>query len=143
MAVSENKAVVRRFFDEAINQQNLDALDQIIGLDLLVRPDEPPGPDAVKSLIRRLHAAFTRLHYVIDDLIAEDDKVVARTHASGTHNGEYGGFRGTGKVVRYRELFIVRIGDERIAEWWVEPNRLSILEQIGVIFTLAVNDELK
>ena len=141
MAVSENKAVVRRFFDEAVNRQNLDVLDQIIGLDLVVRPDEPPGPDAVKGLIRWLHAAFTGLHYVIDDLIAADDKVVARTHASGAHSGEYGGFQGTGKVVTYRELFIVRIGNGRIAEWWIEPNRLSILEQIGVTFTLAVHDE--
>jgi hypothetical protein len=40
--------------------------------------------------------------------------------------------------VTYRELFIVQIGHEQIPEWWYEPNRLGILEQIGVTFTLAV-----
>ena len=67
----------------------------------------------------------------MEDLIAEGDKVVARNTVTGTHQGEYMGLPPTGKSITYREIFIFRVVDGRIAETWGVVDVLSQLKQLG------------
>lgn len=84
-------------------------------------------------MFARLHHAFPDLHVTIEDLIEEDDKVVARNTVTGTHQGEYMGLPGTGKSITYNEIFIVRFEDGRIAETWGVVDVLAQMRQLGLV----------
>jgi len=75
-------------------------------------------------------SAFPDGEMVVDELVAEGDRVVARVTMSGTHRGEYAGMRGTGRVVRAEGIEIFRLADGKLAEGWsrfVLP--LAMIEQ--------------
>jgi predicted ester cyclase len=72
----------------------------------------------------------------VEDLVAEFDKVIARTRAHGIHRGTYLELAATGQPVTYTKTFTFRITDRKIAEWWIDVNCLGILQQIGVAVTV-------
>lgn len=80
-----------------------------------------------------LHRAFPDLHVAVDDLIAEDDRVVGRQTVTGTHRGDYMGLAPPGKSVSYNEIFIFRFADERVAEIWGVVDVLAQMKQLGAI----------
>jgi steroid delta-isomerase-like uncharacterized protein len=84
-------------------------------------------------VFRRLHQAFPDLHITVEDLIAEDDKVVGRNTVTGTHRGEYMGLPPTGRTVAYDEIFIFRCAEGRIAETWGAVDVISQMKQLGLI----------
>src|SRR5215210_1928632 len=103
MSTEQNKAIKQREF-EAVNQNNLDDLEEVIASDVTshpARPGQAPGLEGVKQLFSSLHAAFPDFHIDIEDMIAEGDKVVARVTASGTHQGEFMGTAPTGNRVEW------------------------------------------
>jgi steroid delta-isomerase-like uncharacterized protein len=136
---TSNKATVRRFQDAA-NTGGAAVISKRI--DELVEPDavihtplplETTGAEALKEVFARLHRAFPDLHITVEDLIAEGDKVVSRNTVTGTHQGEYMGIPSTGKTITYKEIFIMRFADGRIAETWGVVDVFSQMKQLGVI----------
>ena len=69
----------------------------------------------------------------IDDLIAEGDKVVARTTMRGTHLGSFFGVPPSGKTVEMTGVHIVRIADGRIIEHWGNNDDLGLMRQLGAV----------
>lgn len=133
MSAETTRLLVSRLFEEVVNDWNFAHLDEIFSPDF--RPDATDaspvmGPDAAEQFLLWLRSAFPDLQYSIDDIVVEADKAVARLHAEGTHEGEYLGRRGRGARVHFTETMMIRISDGRIAEWWPQADRLSILEQI-------------
>ena len=96
-------------------------------------PIEATGAHAVKEVFARLPRVFPDLQVVIEDLIAEGDKVVSRSTVTGTHQGDYMGHPPTGNSVAYNEIFIFRFAGGRIAETWGVVDVLSQMRQVGVI----------
>jgi predicted ester cyclase len=96
-------------------------------------PIDATGPDALKRVWAMLYGIYPDIRLVVEDLIAEGDKVVGRTTVSGTHRGEFMGVAGTGKSVTYSEIFIFRIRDGRIVETWGVVDLYAQMKQIGVI----------
>jgi predicted ester cyclase len=89
MSAEQNKAIVRQAYD-AINRNDLDALDEMVASDITDHdpaPGQGPGLEGVKDYFSSLHAAFPDVHMAVEDMIAEGDKVVARVSVSGTHQG--------------------------------------------------------
>jgi predicted ester cyclase len=84
-------------------------------------------------MIDRLLRAFPDHHETIDDIVAEDDKVVARVRWTGTHQGEYLGAAPTGKQVTYTAITIYRIEGGKVVESWQEGDRIGLMQQLGVI----------
>lgn len=86
----ENKAIVRRWV-EAFNEGNVDAVDELV-TDSYVRHDpnspEVRGPEEEKQLIAMYRSAFPDLHFTVEDMVAEGDKVVIRVGIRATHKGE-------------------------------------------------------
>ena len=73
MSTEQNKAIRRQAY-EAVNQKNLDALDEVIASDVIshsARPGQAPGLEGVKQLFSSLHAAFSEFHIDVEDMIAE------------------------------------------------------------------------
>jgi steroid delta-isomerase-like uncharacterized protein len=129
MSTAENKALIRRVFDEALNAGNLSLLDRLFADDFVdnATSEQRPGPRGVKDYFRAVRTGFPDMHVTIDDLLAEDDKVVVRTTWRGTHQGMYEGITPTGKTVVRTMIQIFRVADGKIQEEWSEGGSLSEL----------------
>lgn len=135
MSIEDNKAIVRRFFDEAINQRKLEVLDEIIaphfaGNKLEIEQRSNTRAE-LKQGLAMVFGAFPDYNQTIHDWIAEGDRVVARWTTRGTHLGPYNGIAPTGKVILEHGIDIFRIEGEQIVEHWVELDLLGILRQMG------------
>ena len=139
MSTEENKAVLRRYV-EALNKQDLAGAFEFLAPDFVwhgtsVFPDMDLA--GVKQLYTALFTAFPDAHSVLEDLIAEGDKVVARVTARVTHQGEFMGVPPTGKHVSATAIEIDRIKDGKIVECWDNSDDLGLMQQIGAIPQMA------
>jgi steroid delta-isomerase-like uncharacterized protein len=135
MSAEDNKAIVRRAYD-AINRNDLDALDEMVDSDITDHdpaPGQGPGLEGVKQYFSSLHTAFPDVQMSVDYMVAEGDKVVARVSVSGTHQGEFLGIDPTGNQVAITGLDVLRIVDGKIVEHWGNFDDLGMLQQLGVI----------
>jgi steroid delta-isomerase-like uncharacterized protein len=136
MSAEENKAIARRGY-EAINQNNLDALDEVVAPDITDHdpaPGQAPGLEGVKQWFSSMHTAFPDFRMNVEDMIAEGDKVVARVRLSGTHQGEFMGIDATGNRVTITGIDILRVNaDGKIVERWGNFDDLGVMQQLGVM----------
>ena len=77
--------------------------------------------------------AFPDLHFTVEDLIAEGDKVVARLTVRGTQQGAFMGIPPTGKHVTVTGIDINRLAGGKSVEHWLNMDTLGLLQQLGVI----------
>jgi predicted ester cyclase len=81
--------------------------------------------------MRKVQSAFPDFHNTIEEIVAENDRVIARTFYWGTHRGEIFGVAPTGKAITYAGAAFFRIEDGRITHGWVLGDLLSLLRQLG------------
>lgn len=136
---AHNKATFKRFHD-VVNSGNAEIIskmiDELVEPDAMIRTPVPldvTGAEALKHVWAMLLEAFPDLHLTVEDMIAEEDKVVVRNTVTGTHRGEYMGLQPTGKSVTYNEIFIFRFVNGRVAETWGVVDVLSQMKQLGMI----------
>jgi predicted ester cyclase len=132
----QNKALVRRFFEEVWNGRNLAAIDGIFEPNYVAHgrpPSLPPGPEGLKRRIAMTHAAFPDGRMTVEDQIAEGDIVVTRWTARGSHQGEYLGAPPTGRQVTIHGVDIDRIAGGRIVESWDLFDQWGLMGQLGVV----------
>jgi steroid delta-isomerase-like uncharacterized protein len=135
MSAEQNKAILRQAYD-AINRNDLDALDELVASDITDHdpaPGQGPGLEGVKGYFSSLHAAFPDVHMDVEDMIAEGDKVVAQVSVSGTHQGEFVGIAPTGNRVTITGIDILRITDGKVVEHWGRFDDLGMMQQLGVM----------
>lgn len=133
----EPKAVIERFFEEVINQQKLEILDDILAPnfrgDILEGEERASSREDLKQGLARVFTAFPDYHQTIHDWIVEGEKVVARWTTRGTHRGPYNGVPPTGKVIREHGIDIFRVVNGQIVEHWVELDLLGIYQQMEAV----------
>ena len=132
----QNKAIARRVFEEVWNKGNLDALDEVYVADVVghnAPPGQPPGIKGTRQFIGMYLQAFPDTRMVVEDQVAEGDKVVTRWTATGTHRGELMGMPPTGKSVRVTGITINRLEGGKIVEEWGTFDQLGMLQQLGAI----------
>ncbi len=136
MSTEDNKAAVRRFYEEVINKKNLAAIDEFIdphGIDHALPPGMPGGIEGSKQFIGMYLTAFPDLHFTVEDMIAEGDRVVSRLTTRGTHKGALMGIPPTGKQVTITGIDINRIVGGKSVEHWLEMDTMGMMQQLGVI----------
>jgi steroid delta-isomerase-like uncharacterized protein len=124
--------IARRFVAGAWNAGNLALVDDLIHRDYVV-PGVGAGPEAVKKNIITFRTGFPDLQWVIEDVIAEGDKVVLRLTLHGTHLGEFHGIPATGKQVTMQEIVIWEVRDGQIRTGWFAFDGLGLRIQLGAI----------
>jgi steroid delta-isomerase-like uncharacterized protein len=136
MSAEENKAVVRRLYEEYLNPGNLAVADEIIA------PECPlyfgsrlmgTGPEASKQTRAMMWSAFPDLRLTIEETIAEGEMVAERLTGRGTHQGEFMGVPPTGKQVEFAGMGLFRVREGKIAEFRAMPDMLALLQQIGAV----------
>ena len=136
MTTEDNKALIRRYFEEMDAEKDVALIDELVAPDF-VNHDPPPGlaPDreGLKHLFLHFLSATPDGYHVINDIIAEGDKVVTHVTGYGTHTGELFGIPPTGKRFETEGISIRRIANNKIAEHWAVVDMLSVMQQLGVI----------
>jgi predicted ester cyclase len=136
MSTEQNKANARRLLEEAWSGGNLAVVDELVSTNIVAR--QPlltlAGQEAYKRYISELHSAFPNLHYTIEDLIGEGDRVVIRWSGHyGTHQGPLRGLPATGKEASSTGITISRFVDGKDVEEWMSADTLGLLQRLGVV----------
>ncbi len=132
---TQNKVVLRRFFEELFNQGILAAADEIVGVHYLNHnavPGETPGRAGLIEFVTYLRSVFRDLNFTIEDQVSEGDKVVTRWTATGLHQGEFAGVAATGKAVMITAINIHTVVGGQIQEGWLNWNAQELLQQLRV-----------
>ena len=136
MSPEDNKALVRRFYDEVINKQNMAAIGEFIDphmVDPAAPPGMPGGIEGFQQVFSMYLTAFPDTHFTIEDLIAEGDKVVARLSVSATQHGTFMGLPPTSKHWTVTAIDIIRIAGGKLVERWANMDMLGLLQQLGAV----------
>ncbi|MCL5996186.1 MAG: ester cyclase [Chloroflexi bacterium] len=138
MLVEQNKAIVRRFFEEVLNEGRFAVVDEIFspafGGHGFVSHGPGSGPESAKRAAAAFRAGFPDIHFTVRDMVAEDDQVVVRVVFRGTHRGEFMGIPATGKSVEIGGVELARLADGKIVEeGWHFMDELGLLRQLGVL----------
>jgi steroid delta-isomerase-like uncharacterized protein len=136
MSAEVNKALVHRFFEEMLNLGNADVGDELFAVDAVDHaafPDQVAGREGFKQAVRLVHGAFPGIHYTVDDMIAEGDRVATRWTLRGTHAGEFLGVPPSGNQVTVTGINVLRFANGQIVECWETWDRLGMLQQLGAL----------
>ncbi len=134
MSVEENKALYLSYIEEVFNKQNLAWVDANFVPNWVNH--DPSGPETAEAFKQRLTMQLTALpdmHFTVDDMVAEGDKVAARWTATGTHKVPIMGIPPTGKQVTIRGNGYIRCEGGKIVEDWTLHDALGMMQQLGVV----------
>jgi steroid delta-isomerase-like uncharacterized protein len=136
MSTEENKAIVRRFWG-VWEEGNIDLVDELLAPDYVnhtpATPDQPTGPEGVKGVVAMFRSAMPDLRVIIEDTIAEGDKVAVRYTLKGTHEGELFGVPPTGKRLSIKSIAVERVSEGRIRDHWRVTESLDMMQQLCVV----------
>ena len=136
MAVDQNKALIHRLYEEALNKGNLAVVDEIIAPNYVrhgLAPGAPPGPESTKQVFTMMRTAFPDLRITIEPLVGEGDLIAAQLTHHGTHNGEFMGVAPTGKQVTVTAIGIYRFAGGKLMEAWIQMDELGMMKQLGAL----------
>ncbi len=136
MSVESNKAIARRFV-QVWGDANLDVIDELAAPSLVVQyptiPQVIQGSRAFRHVLAGFRSAFPDSALLVEDEIAEGDKVVIRWSFSGTHKGNLLGVPATGKKVAWTGITIYRVVDGKVVEEQGEEDFAGFFRQVGLI----------
>ena len=125
MSEEYNKTIVRRIWEEVWQEGNLATIDELIDPNHVLHayPEDleyGTGAEGFKRLVSTSRANWADGQLTIEDLIAEDDKVVTR-------------YTLRMPTAMTTGIWIDRIQDNKIVESWVDWDRLGFFRQLGII----------
>jgi steroid delta-isomerase-like uncharacterized protein len=137
MSTTENEKVIRRIYDELWNERKLEVAGELVAdggtnYDTGLVP-MPFGPEEMKGTVRMVTAAFPDNRHEVEEVIAEDDRVVLRCTLTGTHEGQFMGIPPTGRKIEVTEIHIYRLEEGKAVEHRVGRDDLGAMRQLGVI----------
>lgn len=130
MAVEANKALLRRWIEDVWNTGDLVPVDEIFAPSYSVN-GEFVGPTGVKDAVRWLHDTFSTARLTIDDMVAEDDKVVLSWVMRGIQRGAFMDIPATNKEVMLAGINIYHVEDGKIVANTERVDVLGLLMQLG------------
>jgi steroid delta-isomerase-like uncharacterized protein len=136
MSIEQNKAIVRRLYDQVINQEQASVVDEIFAADVVVH--DPfmgvvSGRDAFKQLLGMFDAAFPGHRVEVHTMIAEAEWVsVIHTHTA-LHTGPFMNMPPTGREAIVNGVEVFRLANDRIVETWRHDDDAGLLRQLGAL----------
>jgi steroid delta-isomerase-like uncharacterized protein len=132
----ENRALVRRYYDELWNQWKLELVEELLAEDFRFRGSvgvTTRGLNAFADYARMIRGAFPDFHNRVESMLAEDNRVVARLQYTGIHRGKFLGIAPTGNQASYAGVAIFAIGGHQLMSAWVLGDRYELMAQLGAI----------
>ncbi len=135
----QNKALIRRWFEEVWNKGRADAIAELFADDGVAHglSDDTAnplrGPAGFLPFPAQFREAFPNIEVVVEDQIAEGDMVATRCSVRGKHTGHSLGFAATQVPVDFTGVTITRIKDGKIVEAWNNFDFMKMYRQLGAI----------
>lgn len=129
-----NKELIRRYYDEMWNPWNFAKADELLADDIVFRGSlgtETRGRAQFCDYMCSVQLAFPDFHNTIEELVAEEDRVVARLRYTGSHCGAIFGVPPTGNAISYSGAAFFRIAHGQVGEGWVLGDLITLLHQLG------------
>lgn len=136
MTPEQNKLFIRQFIEETINRRNLDALNELVAENFVEQvpfPGQGSGRDGLRYAIGIFLSAFPDIQWMVDEQIAEGEKVVSRFTWTGTHHGEFLGIPPKGKRVKVRGVVMDVVRDGMLSESRIIMDTMGLLQQLGAM----------
>ena len=133
---ADTKALTQRVYDEAFNRGNVDVIDELMSDDFVEHedfPGLPPGKEGVRQFTQAMLQAFPDLAVHVEDMIAENEKVVSRVRFVGTHQGEFMGIPATGNKIEFAAIDVLAWRDGQATDHWAVTDTLAMFTQLGAI----------
>ena len=136
---AENKALIRRWFEEVWNKGRADAIPEMMAKDGIAHglsedaANPLRGPSGFLPFHAQFREAFPNIEVVVEDQIAEGDMVATRCSVRGKHTGDSLGFAATQAPVEFTGVTITRIKDGKIVEAWNNFDFMKMYRQLGAI----------
>jgi predicted ester cyclase len=129
---SQAEQLARRWAHEGVAQGRVAIFDELVSADAIDHsgPNEVLGAESFKSRTRALHAAFTEIEVVVNDLVVDGSKIAWRWTLTGTHYGPFLGAPPTGKRVTMTGMNIQRVANRVVVEHWTNADQLGLLRQV-------------
>ncbi|MDQ0954710.1 steroid delta-isomerase-like uncharacterized protein [Streptomyces phaeochromogenes] len=120
---------------EALERGDLDACAEMLTENFIANvpglPDPLHGSQIWRLGAQAMWDGFPDLRIKVEDMFGADDKVAVRVHFRGTHRGTFQGIPATDRPVSFRSIELYRVEGDRIAEEWVAPDMISLMQQIS------------
>jgi steroid delta-isomerase-like uncharacterized protein len=131
----DNKAIIRRLYEEAWNKRRLEVVDELISpshaLNDPVVSGSQTGPELYKQRVLELTTSFPDLRFTIEDIITEKGKLVVSWIISGTHLSEFLDVPATGSKIFVEGITIHHITNGKILDSHARWDALGLLQQLG------------
>lgn len=138
----KDKVLVRRYLQEIAPAGAIDLLDEVFSPELVahVGGGSVTGIQVMRDYVSAFHSAFPDVRAIIEDEIAEGDRVAVRWRWEGTHRGHFQGIAPTGKRVSQTGTTVFRISVGRIAEVWPQADFVGLMGRLGATLRLPEQD---
>ena len=136
MLIPDNKNVIRRFIEDVLNEGRFEQLDELVLEDFVELdplPGQSQGREGLREVIRQMRGAFPDMHWVIEEMIGEADKVCTRFTWTGTQRGPFLGVPATGRRITVKGMVIDRLSAGKMADSRILMDTLGMMQQLGVV----------
>ena len=141
MSVEQNKAVVTRFFEELLDNENVGILNDLFTEDCVFHRDDLTEPAqgilGIRSIVEKRVQLYRDFRTTIHQMIGEGDLVATRETHEGIHRGQFptpiGTFDVTGRPIEWTSQVFFRFNEGKIAEMWVARDELRMLRSLGIV----------
>jgi steroid delta-isomerase-like uncharacterized protein len=127
-----HRQIVKELFETCFNQGHTDRLSDLIAADYQ-GPNGLQGPASFAATITQMRTTITNIHYTLEDLVAENDRIAVRWRWEGRQDGPFRGFPATHKRVTSTGMAIFEFQNGKITRSWLQMDQLGLLQQIGAL----------
>src|SRR6202158_3246899 len=131
----ENRAIVRRLYEEVWNKRRVELVDELISPSHALNDPSVSGfeigPEAYKRRFLLFLKGFPDLRMTIEDIVGEKEKIVVDWTLSGTHQGEFAGGPATNKKVSVGGITINHVANGKIIDSFIHWDVLGFMKQLG------------
>ena len=138
MSSEELKTKILNAFIEAFNHGNLSALDMVCAPDLVdhstaATPQRQFGLEGFKGRVHGHRVGMPDLQFSITNPTIEGELISFQWEMSGKNTGPYLGRPASGHLIQIVGMNLERLENGKIVEHWSYPDKLALMQQLGVI----------
>ena len=131
MGVEENKATLKRMYEEVWNTGDVSKLPELVSPDYQM--GDIKGPEGLGQAVNMFHTGIPDVHFTIDQVIGEGDSIAYRITGEGTHQGDFGNLKPTGKKLKWTQYFFQEYKEGKVLHTVGLTDMLGILQQMGYV----------